>query len=443
MQARPKGYQFGHQDHPALILGNGPSLSNLNFDGISDFATFGMNAAYRHWQSIDWWPDYYSCLDLVLGESHIEAIADMINHAETTGVQQFLLRHDLIKRLGKIGKSRRVTCYERLLADAITPRLWDVTTGSHTLLWAESLGYTTVLLAGVDCDYVERVRGSKLDNGQLYLEEEAANPNYYFQGYQRKGDRYNIPNLTPDLHRRSWQNVASKLGISTVVVNLNAESRVDCFVPYSTPLSSLQGVYRANPEPALDKVRGSDNQNDPGTDGIPNELQRLSEYEFSASPETISLHLERRFVHSSNSTIRQLRDCFARNYVDWAICGHSEGSMPNGTGAMSGPSRVVQIYPQGARYGVSELERGQKPIANSLLLAVSDQFAPGRMGQLVKDIHTEFGAKTLVHRIQRLSALLIRQLARIVPWPVRAIDFKGHLEARRKSRAQSSRSAEG
>ena len=43
----------------AVVLGNGPSLRGFDFGRLSRFDVFGMNAAYRYWYEIGWFPQYY------------------------------------------------------------------------------------------------------------------------------------------------------------------------------------------------------------------------------------------------------------------------------------------------------------------------------------------------------------------------------------------------
>ena len=61
-----------------VILGNGPSLRGFDFERLSGVATLGMNAAYRHWDRIDWRPTHYACLDDALIETHKSEILRLI-----------------------------------------------------------------------------------------------------------------------------------------------------------------------------------------------------------------------------------------------------------------------------------------------------------------------------------------------------------------------------
>lgn len=235
---------------PAAILGNGPSLRGFDFASqLEPFATFGMNAAYRHWHAIGWYPNYYACLDEVLGLSHKNAIAALIEGAKENGIQRFLLRESLIRELGDLGANPCVVSLEALYLEAghvfQSPR---ITTGSHTLLWAVSLGFRDVVLLGVDANYVE-ILPEAVSIGGARLEIQSTpqhNPNYFFDGYQQAGDRYHVPNPAKNkndlVHVAAWESICPVLNsLNTVVVNASPESQVKPFVrcSYSEALSVL------------------------------------------------------------------------------------------------------------------------------------------------------------------------------------------------------------
>ncbi|MEZ5895354.1 MAG: hypothetical protein R3C40_08350 [Parvularculaceae bacterium] len=212
----------------AFILGNGPSLKGVDLKSLSDFPTFGMNAAYRRWRQIDWRPTYYICLDLVVGVSHAAAIADLIREGR---IEKFLLRSNLIAGLGELAGSDRVVNFDALAnADDIFKGV-TITTGSGAALWAASLGYRQMVVNGVDGRYVEVVEGARQRDGiELEIVETSDNPNYFFDDYQQPGDRYNLPNPRPDLHVQAWREAAGNLAAREVrVFNANPNSAVRCF----------------------------------------------------------------------------------------------------------------------------------------------------------------------------------------------------------------------
>ncbi|MCA8890192.1 MAG: hypothetical protein KDA46_15255, partial [Parvularculaceae bacterium] len=217
-------------DDVIFILGNGPSLAGVDLKALSSkAATLGMNAAYRYWREINWRPRYYACLDLVVGLSHKDEIAAMIR--DDAGIEAFLLRSNLIDALGDAALDPRVVNFDALRLHQ--PMLADepVTTGSHAALWAANLGFKTMVIAGVDGNYREIVDGARPAGGiELEIVDHRENPNYFFDGYQRPGDRYNVPNPRPGLHTGAWKMAASHLAAAGVrIANANADSAVRDF----------------------------------------------------------------------------------------------------------------------------------------------------------------------------------------------------------------------
>lgn len=223
---------------PAVIIGNGPSLRAFDLcRRLSGFATFGMNAAYRFWDRLSWYPQYYSCLDHVVGQSHKEAILRLIDNAENYGIKGFLLRDSLIQVLGEYGRRTQVVNFEEeVKKDNLLLRPALISTGSHTCSWAASLGYKDIVLVGVDAHYIPIIKEARKIDGMVLevIETPETNPNYFFDDYQRKGDLYNIPNHQPDpdkgTHLESWRGIRMPLAyVDAVVVNAAPQSRVDAF----------------------------------------------------------------------------------------------------------------------------------------------------------------------------------------------------------------------
>jgi len=263
----------------AAVIGNGPSLRGFDFvKHLQGYATFGMNVAYRYWETINWYPEYYSCLDTVVGLSHKDAILSLIQNRESNGIKGFLLRDNLVKTLGEWGQLPVVHNLDSLIAQRY-PWLPEhyITTGSHTCGWAVHLGYRDILLLGIDSCYINYIKESRLvdptpptdDNITAVLEiteNPSQNPNYFFDGYQLKGDLYHVPNSQPDparaTHLVAWQNIHQALVDNDVlVVNANPASQVDVFpkAQFSDAVRLLQNQRRqkeaTEQQPAFDRTQ--------------------------------------------------------------------------------------------------------------------------------------------------------------------------------------------
>ena len=214
-----------------FLLGNGPSLASVDLRQLEGVDTLGMNAAYRHWQDIGWYPSYYVCLDTVVGVSHADAIADMVHNCEENGIRRFFLRENILEVQPALADHPRVQFFERETKRRSGLGARPLTTGSHSLVWAWLMGYTRVFLLGVDLDYVEIIDEAVLqDDGALSITSEVSeNPNYFFAGYQQEGDRYNVPNPDSGLHQASWEAAREALPDVVDVFNLNPSSALKVF----------------------------------------------------------------------------------------------------------------------------------------------------------------------------------------------------------------------
>jgi len=217
----------------AVIIGNGPSLKGVDLKAFAKCPTFGMNVAYRHWRRIGWFPQRYSCLDEVVGLFHADEIGCMIadNRAGRPAPSSFCLRRNLVDALGDLGRDEAVTNFDELAKG--NPRFYrsPVTTGSHTLLWALSLGFRRCFIIGADARYVELVPGARpVSDIVLEIAVNADNPNYFSTDYQQPGDRYHRPNITQSAHLRSWRVAAAGAAeLDAEVYNLSEGSSVDAF----------------------------------------------------------------------------------------------------------------------------------------------------------------------------------------------------------------------
>ena len=217
-----------------VILGNGPSMAGFDFARFENFDTIGMNAAYRYWDQIGWYPTYYICLDKVVGLSHKEEIARLIKERGQNGIELFVLRRNLLDEMDpEIADLDVIWDFDEFRNDLEAMDAMPITTGSHASLVGALLGYKRMVLMGIDCNYVEKVDGAVAREGTMLelTKTPDKNDNYFFEGYQVAGDKYNVPNPSPDLHLNSWRAVGEtheKRGVK--VWNGSAISRVDAFV---------------------------------------------------------------------------------------------------------------------------------------------------------------------------------------------------------------------
>lgn len=195
-----------------LVLANGPSLKGIDIKNLSG-PTVGMNAAYRFWRQIDWYPEYYVCLDAQLIETHREFLVEASKNNTFRGM--FL--HQSAGQIGLVENGTQLLFLDEVRALFGNPRKKGkhlafrtrnnlaVTTGSWAIRYAAYLGASEINLAGYDLNYKEKKGARKLGlTGKVA--DGTGDENYFFSGYQKAGDRYNTanPRFYPfDLHKHS------------------------------------------------------------------------------------------------------------------------------------------------------------------------------------------------------------------------------------------------
>jgi FkbM family methyltransferase len=252
-----------------LIVGNGPSLKTDFFPLFCDFPCLGMNAAYRYWERIGWFPDYYCCLDDQVITSHAGKIREMIIGAKC---KKFLLHHNFLEIYPDLANRDDVTALcqlvpgvgnERSCAKLGIPHTPSnifrsrqpakLTTGAYAVRFAAHEGFAGIGLIGIDCRYVELIPESKVVDG-IVLEIKQTpkqNPNYFFGDYQVAGDRYNIPNPKVhqgNLHLQSFEALREdivfyELDLDVRVCTKDSELYAQDVFPYVPLNDFVRGAY--------------------------------------------------------------------------------------------------------------------------------------------------------------------------------------------------------
>lgn len=204
-----------------FVAGNGPSLRDVNFSDLKSIDWLGMNAAYRYWDEVGIYPTYYCCLDKVVVKEHAHQIKRLLDDKKIKSA--FLIRA-VLDVTPELENYSSVYFLEDLLVSKKneakifrTPFSSKKTTGSWAIRFVIYLGYKEIFISGIDCNYVEIVSGAKLTGNDLELQIEddsKDNPNYFFKGYQKSGDKYQIPNPEShfgNMHLQSLEAVALDL----------------------------------------------------------------------------------------------------------------------------------------------------------------------------------------------------------------------------------------
>lgn len=219
-------------ENSIFVLGNGPSMRGFDFTKLKDYKTVGLNAAYRYWDQIGWYPTYYCCLDVQLIRSHHKQIKRMVDEGI---IKRFLLRENILDYYPNILKTGKVdilnTKRRGRYFRSSKPQV--ITTGGYAVRYAMQLGFKKVYLLGIDCKYVEilpeatHMTNNKKDVRLRMTKTPKHNPNYFFDGYQQAGDLYHIPNPVRNIHLEVFsilKDDIKNLNFGVEVVNCNKQS---------------------------------------------------------------------------------------------------------------------------------------------------------------------------------------------------------------------------
>ena len=76
---RIKAFKNRYKGKRCFIVGNGPSLSEMDLDLLKDEYTFATNRIYNIFEKTDWRPNFYVCVDPIQLKENIEDIKKMSN----------------------------------------------------------------------------------------------------------------------------------------------------------------------------------------------------------------------------------------------------------------------------------------------------------------------------------------------------------------------------
>ena len=198
-----------------LVFGNGKSLENFDFDNINT-QWIGCCLAFRYWDKINKYPDYYVNVDRVVCHN-----PEVIQFIKKNKCKMYLLSNSIQNHpeFESLPKDKIIFIEQLMMAasqqGSIFKYVRNWCSGSASVVLAIDL-FEDIHIAGFDVDYIEFIpECEKQDDGTLIIKKTPEfNPNYFFNDYQREGDKYNVPN-GKNIHLQSWKE------LSEIVRHLN------------------------------------------------------------------------------------------------------------------------------------------------------------------------------------------------------------------------------
>ena len=188
------------------VFGNGRSLQGFEFNKINrdKYDIVGTGMAFRYWDTIDWYPDIYVNVDKVVCQNE-----EVINFVKQDKCKYYIVSSSMLEKEKDLNPEK-VFLFESLLQFPSSTLRFVRNWCSGTSAVVASLDrYQTIHMFGFDVDYVEFIPECvEEEDGTLTIEKTPeTNPNYFFDSYQREGDKYNKPN-GERVHMKSWKELS-------------------------------------------------------------------------------------------------------------------------------------------------------------------------------------------------------------------------------------------
>jgi hypothetical protein len=227
-------------DKEVCIFGNGASLKGFEFTKIdrSKYDIIGCCMAFRYWNKIDWFPDIYVNVDRVVCKN-----PEVVQFVKEKKCQFYVLSNAIKEVWKEYPKDGTIFFIEDLLMYPMSSfkyvRNWC--SGSAAVVSALDR-YRKLHLFGFDCDYVEFIPECiQEEDGTLTIEKTPENnPNYFFDDYQREGDKYNVPN-GKKIHMKSWEELSYIINFinkmfpedhcKVEITNYNSKTSISRWIP--------------------------------------------------------------------------------------------------------------------------------------------------------------------------------------------------------------------
>lgn len=217
--ARLSALRNRHFGRRCFIVGNGPSLREMDLTPLRGEFIIGTNLIHLHPECVRWSRWYYCCVNPHVIAQSREAIAGL-------GVVKFLPWEER-GRLGRVSGSLWVrTLHRPGFCMDLTEPLWQGGTVTYVALQtAFHLGFTEVVLIGVDHHYERAGQPNKL------VVSEGADPDHFSPAYFGPGFRWQLPDLEQSetayrLARQAFEQEGRRVRDATVGGRLTVFPRV-------------------------------------------------------------------------------------------------------------------------------------------------------------------------------------------------------------------------
>lgn len=193
-------------DNSCIVLGNGPSLANVDKAILNMLPTFGTNRIYLYYT-----PTYYACVNRLIAEQSIKEITELAS-------EKFITESVEIQ-----GATKLHSGFDGDFSLDPTMYINEGSTVTYVCLQlAYWKGFRTVYLLGVDHKYV--YTGDP--NQEIICD--GKDINHFSENYMLPGEKWNCPDLVAS---EIYYNIAKRVfdADGRSIINLTEGSELDIF----------------------------------------------------------------------------------------------------------------------------------------------------------------------------------------------------------------------
>lgn len=230
-----------HMGKRCFVVGNGPSLNNIDMSRLRHEITFGSNRVYHGFDKWGFGFTYWSIEDMLVAEDIAsEWTREMIGSPRYRST--VFVPRDLMHHVGSHVRTyvndcipvhfTRNECYPNLYPFSTNPAeiFWGGTVTYLLLQLAAIMGCNPIILIGIDFSY--HVPRTVKNLGRSRLLSTQDDPNHFFAEYFGKGRKWHDPNLPRmKVAYISAERASKKMGIriynATPGTKLKVFTRVD------------------------------------------------------------------------------------------------------------------------------------------------------------------------------------------------------------------------
>lgn len=225
-RSRLNCFKDKHIDERCFIMGNGPSLANMDLTLLKDEITFGLNRIYLLFDTIPFLPTYYvSVNELVLEQFALDI--------KTLSMPKFI-NWNSRNHFGKVDSTTNFIRLKFSLRDEFNSemdgRFYSGGTVTYVAIQlAYIMGFSEVILIGVDHSFVDKGIPNKTE-----LRNDTDDANHFHPDYFPKGSKWQLPDLHRSelaykIARKAYENDGRKILDATINGQCHVFDKVDFY----------------------------------------------------------------------------------------------------------------------------------------------------------------------------------------------------------------------